>query len=261
MKTVQEWLRNADAEKVIQNYLWEHPVKLIHIRNTERTVTEILEDAKKNLRDLIQYLLTLHAASSEDGIFFASHEWEDQLPEVCAVLCMEKDLMEAELPQHYAWEMTPWEKIMGHRIADTRLTVENANEILAQILFDMTFFGMDHADWKARMDDIGQSLREGMDDISNGRTSPAEEVFARLRIKREEPDEVADELQRAIHRAELEFDQHCLKREARKVRELLLQEQNRAANESISSAEAEQPEMLEEYDIDQLNPRPNPYAR
>ncbi|MBQ6094459.1 MAG: hypothetical protein IJL09_03580, partial [Lachnospiraceae bacterium] len=129
------------------------------------------------------------------------------------------------------------------------------------ILFDMTFFGMDHADWKARMDDIGQSLREGMDDISNGRTSPAEEVFARLRIKREEPDEVADELQRAIHRAELEFDQHCLKREARKVRELLLQEQNRAANESISSAEAEQPEMLEEYDIDQLNPRPNPYAR
>ncbi len=102
MKTVQEWLRNADAEKVIQNYLWEHPIKLIHIRNPERTVTEILEDAKKNLRDLIQYLLTLHAASSEDGIFFASHEWEDQFPEVCAVLCINSaEAEQSEMLEEY----------------------------------------------------------------------------------------------------------------------------------------------------------------
>ena len=125
MKTVQEWLRNADAEKVIQNYLWEHPIKLIHIRNPERTVTEILEDARKNLRDLIQYLLTLHAASSEDGFFFASHEWEDQFPEVCAVLCMEKDILEVELPQHYLVQAFPDETKQSTTFATDARVMEN----------------------------------------------------------------------------------------------------------------------------------------
>lgn len=221
MKTVQDWLRESNVEELIGTFLYENPINPIMIEDKSRTVAEVIESAKENLRSLIQYLLSLDVTQSEDGVFFASKTRSNQHPEVCAVLSMRKDILESELPQDYAWDFTPWEELMGYGMAETKLTKDHADTVLAQILYDMTFFGMDHEEWKQRTAEIEESLRVSMEEVKAGKYHDAEEVFAEFGLHKDEPDEIADELNSKITLAELEYSRHCRKREAKNVRELL----------------------------------------
>ncbi len=157
----------------------------------------------------------------EDGVFFASKTRDGQHTEVCAVLSMRKDILESELPQDYAWNFTPWEELMGYGMAESKLTKDHADTVLAQILYEMTFFGMSHEAWKQRTAEIEESLRVSMDKVKAGEYHDAEEVFAGFGLTKDEPDEIADELISKITLAELEYNRHCRKREASKVRKLL----------------------------------------
>ena len=221
MKTVQDWLREANAEEVIGAFLCQNPMDPAMMEDKDRTVAEILDTAKTKLHSLIQYLLSLNVTRSDDGVFFASHTRETEYPEVCAVLSMRKEIMETELPQSYGWEFTPWEKLMGYVLADTKLTADHANTILSQILHGMTFFGLTREAWEGEIEKTKEALHEAEMDSESGKYYTAEEVFAEFHIPRDEPDEIAEELNRRITQAELEYNQHCLKREAAKVRKLL----------------------------------------
>ena len=221
MKTVQQWLRETNTEELIGTFLYENPINLITIEDKNRTVAELLETAKAKLRSLIQYLCALDVTQSKGGIFFASNAIEDGSPEVCAVLSMRNEILECELPQNYAWDFTPWEELMGYGLAETKLTKDHANTVLAQILYVMTFFGMDHETWKEQSAEVEESLEVSRKAVEAGEYKTAEEVFAEFGLPKDEPDEIADELSSKIIRAKMEYNQHCRKREAAKVRQLL----------------------------------------
>ncbi len=187
MKTVQDWLREANAEEVIGTFLCQNPINPAMIEDKDRTVAEILDTAKTKLRSLIQYLLSLNVTRSDDGVFFASHTRETEYPEVCAVLSMRKEIMETELPQSYGWEFTPWEKLMGYLLADTKLTADHANTILSQILHGMTFFGLTQEAWEGEIEKTKEALHEAEMDSESGKYYNAEEVFVEFHIPRCEP--------------------------------------------------------------------------
>lgn len=221
MKTVQQWLREANTEELIGTFLYENPINPSMIEDKNRTVAELLETAKAKLRSLIQYLCALDATQSKDGVFFASNAMEGSSQKVCAVLSMRNEILECELPQNYAWDLTPWEELMGYGLAETKLTKSHANTVLAQILYDMTFFGMDHETWKREATEVKECLEVSRKAAEAGEYKTAEEVFAEFGLPKDEPDEIADELSSKIIRAEMEYNQHCRKREAAKVRMLL----------------------------------------
>ena len=221
MKTVQAWLRETNATEIIDTYLVEYPIDFPMLEDKKRTVAEVLEAAKENLGRLIQYLSTMEADYSEDGIFYAVHVRENQFPKVQADLSMQDEICLNVLPEHYAWDFTPWEKVMGFRIADTKLTLDHMETVLAQILYGMTFCGSDHETWKREVTNIEESLRLAEEEAKTGKYVPAEEVFAEFGLPKDEPDEIADALSRKVNLAAWEYDQHCRKREAGKVRELL----------------------------------------
>ena len=191
------------------------------IEDKNRTVAELLETAKAKLRSLIQYLCALDATQSKDGVFFASNAMEGSSQKVCAVLSMRNEILECELPQNYAWDLTPWEELMGYGLAETKLTKDHANTVLAQILYDMTFFGMDYETWKREAAEVEESLEVSRKAAEAGEYRTAEEVFSEFGLPKDEPDEVADELSSNLIRAKMEYNQHCRKREAAKVRQLL----------------------------------------
>ena len=164
---------------------------------------------------------SMEADCSEDGIFYAVYVHENQFPKVRADLSRQDEILEKELPEHYAWDFIPWEKLTGFRIADTKLTLDHMETVLAQILYGMTFCGSDHETWKREVTNIEESLRLAEEEAKTGKYVPAEEVFAEFGLPKDEPDEIADALSRKVNLAEWEYDQHCRKREAGKVRELL----------------------------------------
>ena len=134
---------------------------------------------------------------------------------------MRNEILEGELPQNYARDFTPWEELMGYGLAETTLTKDHANTVLAQILYDMTFFGMDHETWKQQSAEVEESLEVSRKAVEAGEYKTAEEVFAEFGLPKDDPDEIADELSSNLIRAEMEYNQHCRKREAAKVRKLL----------------------------------------
>lgn len=221
MKTVQAWLRETNAAEIIDTYLVEYPIDFPMLEDKKRTVADVLETAKDNLSRLIQYLRTMEADCSEDSIFYAVHVRENQFPKVRADLSRQDEILEKELPGHYAWDFTPWEKLMVFRIADTKLTLDHMETVLAQILYGMTFCGSDHETWKREVTNIEESLRLAEEEAKTGKYVPAVEVFAEFGLPKDEPDEIADALIRKVNLAELEHAQHCRKREVGKVRELL----------------------------------------
>ena len=110
---------------------------------------------------------------------------------------------------------------MGYGLAETTLTKDHANTVLAHILYDMTFFGMDHETWKQQSAEVEESLEVSRKAVEAGEYKTAEEVFAEFGLPKDDPDEIADELSSNLIRAEMEYNQHCRKREAAKVRKLL----------------------------------------
>ena len=212
------------SPKIVKNNGSRHLKRVgcrLMIEDKNRTVAELLETAKEKLWSLIQYLCALDVTRSKDGVFFASNAMEGSSHKVCAVLSMRNEILECELPQNYAWDFTPWEELMGYGLAETKLTKDHANTVLAQILYDMMFFGMDHETWKREAAEIEESLGVSRKAVEAGEYRTAEEVFAEFGLPKDEPDEVADELSSKIMQAEIEYNQHCRKREAAKVRMLL----------------------------------------
>lgn len=224
MKTVQEWLRETDAEQIIATYLINHPIDFLMLHNKDATVALVFDAAKENLRGMIQHLLSLEAVPSEDDIFYAVRVIEGQNSRVNAELSRRDEILKDDLPEHYAWEFTDWRQVLGWRIAGTKLTLDHMDDVLADILFEMSFFGSDHERWKQRKAEIETSLDESMEEIRCGNCRSAEEVFAEFGLPSDEPDEVADELEHRILLVEMEYDLYFRKREASKVRKLLQDE-------------------------------------
>ena len=118
------------------------------IEDKNRTVAELLETAKAKLRSLIQYLCALDATQSKDGVFFASNAMEGSSHKVCAVLSMRNEILECELPQNYAWDLTPWEELMGYGLAETWIDSHPYLNLSAELeeYFDFSAYGGDLQD-------------------------------------------------------------------------------------------------------------------
>lgn len=68
MKTVQEWLRKLDTEKLIEEYLYIDPIQYDrHESYLNRTVGEIKHAYKECVRKYIERLRTISVAEPEDG--------------------------------------------------------------------------------------------------------------------------------------------------------------------------------------------------
>ena len=221
MKTVQEWLRKGNAEAMIDRYLMEYPIDFPMLENKERTVAEITEEVRENLRSLIHFLRSMKAVPTDRKIFFAVRARDGQHSKVKATLAHKDDLLKDDLPEHYAWDVTEWEQVLGYPVAETKLATDHIETVLTQVLHEMTFFGSDYPTWHQRKAEVEESLREAQRESENGVFYTTEEVFGKYGLPKDEPDEIADELSRKVVAAENEYNLYFRCREAARVREML----------------------------------------
>ena len=135
-------------------------------------------------------------------------------------MCYFEEVLASDEPEHYTCDLTDHAEVMGYLVADTPLTIDNIETVLAQILFETSFFGYD----QEGLPDVIESLKRSEEDIQAGRTYTAEEVWADLGLPPEEPDKEADELESKIIAAEYAYDLFCRRREEAKLRELFRRE-------------------------------------
>lgn len=225
MKTLQEWLKDIDAEDIISTFLVRYPIDFMLKTRRNQTIEQTINSEKNKLRQLIRTMLLMDAIRSEDCIFYAAPVFEHNRPIVKAAMSQRDEILAGDLPEDEGLEFIPWEQALGYQIADTKLTLDHMREILADILYGLSFFGFDQATCKENTDEAKEYLFIAEADVQSGRVHSAQEVLATLGLRKDEPDQTADELRSKIIGAEWEFNKYCRTREARYVRQILLREE------------------------------------
>lgn len=214
MKTVQEWLLAQDEDALIGCYFAKYPIDFYMLENKDVKVNEVLTVSKERLREFIRRLKAMETAKSDRDIFYAVKALDGGHVGIAVELSYREDILENDLPEHYSWMLTDHNKVMGYLIADTSLTLANIDSVLAEILYEMSFFGYT----QEALEEERKKLDESLKDIEEGRTYPADEVFARFGIAPEEKDERSDELRSMALAAEVKFGEYWRTREVLQIR-------------------------------------------
>ena len=214
MKTVQQWLREIDRQELVNTYQFLYPPEFWRLKNEEISVAEVYRRQAEFLNDFIDELLKL-TPSQEDTqmIFLATSAYKDGLPDEQALLIAVDELDENSLPESYGWMLTDREELVGYRIADSELTLDNICSILAQIIEESSFLGYSKDTFESERESLIQSLEQSKKDIEEGNVYSADEVWEHLGLKRENPDPKADELRAGVIRAEVEYNQYYRSKE------------------------------------------------
>lgn len=247
MKTIQEWLKEVDKEELIGTYIYNYPINIFDLgKKTEKyTVEEVKRKERRMIEEYIDRLINLEIETSDiknSYVVFAYKTFINDSEGVDFSIIYTKEILEKEITDDtiitcYSCILDEQKEIMGHLVADTNLTERNIYGLLAFILHEASWFGFSNE----HLEEEREKLEQSMKDIEEGncKTFSIEEVEKELGIIPEEKDEVAEELYRKVLRKISDFHLYGLRREARKVKENVVNELASLLDKKINKLENE----------------------
>ena len=215
MKTVQEYFREADADKLINYYVYKHPVKLEDIAHDNEKILDAKKRIRKRLQEYIERLRSVDIEAGEDGkeyILFVHKIQQDGVDEDTGSLVCQQELKEKGLEaETYSYVFDRQAKIMGFKVSDTAYTQKNLVELLADVMHEASFFGFEQQHLNEELQKLEASIKEV--EKRTATTYTMEEVWEHLGFEKEERDETADGLRHAITKAVVEYNQYQKKKE------------------------------------------------
>ena len=223
MKTVQEYFRKADADKLINYYLHKHPVKLEDITQDNEKILDAKNRIRKRLQEYIERLRSMDIEDGEDGkeyILFVHKMQQDGAEEDTASLVCRQELRDKGLEaETYSYVFDRQAKIMGFKVSDAAYTQKNLIELLTDVMYEASFFGFEQQHLDEELQKLEFSIKEFEEGTAT--TYTMEEVWEHFGFEKEERDETADELWHAITRAVVEYNQYQKKKELQALMESL----------------------------------------
>ena len=226
MKTVQEYLRIADRERLLDSLVYDEIYDsnlLFELKDL--TITEIQYAYKKDMNAFIDHLLTLKAEPTDHMILYLSNicpdiggkSYQDKSLNLIDLNEIRKDINASS----YAFDLTAWEKTLGYLVADTKLTQDYIDELLVQFLQEISFLGTDPNEHQKEVDKVFADIEESMKEIEEGRTLTSEEVFEKLRKERGRPIKEKDAVQERYEdeylTAKFKYNRYCNWRERSRI--------------------------------------------
>ena len=188
MRTVQELLKIADEEKLFRSF--DNRLAKHYFQNMPEDMTgkEYFDRRRKRFSDLYQRLTAIPIKEDEDGqhVLFAVPQLKDDLLgiEHSAELCKVEELLkDYRTAATYAYEFTEQEVIIGWFVAETDITLQHMYDLLTNILFEATFFGMEQEYLEEEMKKLEESAAEAKEMRAHPEkdtSRPADEVIEEM---------------------------------------------------------------------------------
>lgn len=236
MKTIQEYLRNCDRKEIINMYIYKYAFtsELINKKYENITCGEIIKKYKKILNDYIDKLISIkpNVDNKEKWILLSTHVYGEFNDNIQHLLIKKSDLLsndDLESLQSYAYNLSPFEDILGFYVADTYLTQYEINDLLVDFLYESSWTGFEQENLKQIVDDLEESIREIDKNKKDSKSLySVEEVFKELEEKHGFEPEKKDEKQERAYKEFLkslfEYEKECKNIELKKLKDLLLAE-------------------------------------
>ena len=229
MKTVREILKESDPQEIADILLRLHLNALFEQAEPEDTVADIRRLVGEWTKRIISNILNA-APQNEDPpfVFFAvpaavDASWWFGYGEIEAAMCEQSEILQDEPnPESYSWMDQTDAAIADSLFAETLLTAENRSEVLAHILWDLTWFGETDEERRRFYDGLENDADEPDDEEDEDDDFDWEAEWERFRAAREAR-RGAKEAKRkgAIDQAEHARYAYCFQREVRLVKALL----------------------------------------
>lgn len=146
MKTVQEVLRSINRDHLLSAYIdFDHP--LVYVMDDEPeteklTYGEIKENYKANFHDFLDWLCEAEPRPDEDGKTGIIFGYPTPDSDVRHDLVFVDELQRhGEKTFGPAYDMNDWVETLAYYVADTKYTHKNLCEVMAQVLYEMRFYG------------------------------------------------------------------------------------------------------------------------
>lgn len=194
MRTVQEYFREVNEERLIRYYLYKYPVKLDEISDETMTIKAAKELIWDKLRQYIERLRSMEIETVDEGeecILFYHKKIEKELPDDASSLVCVSELMEKkDEAEIYNYMFTSQAKILGFYVADTYQTQDNIIELLTDVMHTASFLGFEQEHLQEEIDKVTTEIEK----VESGNTKyhSVDELkdWLGLRKKRRDPAEV-----------------------------------------------------------------------
>ena len=227
MKTVQEYLRQADRERLLDAMAYDALSDTIMLLECKDMTVEQIQDAcRKQTNDLIQHLLSIEAVPSDHMVLYLMNasSFDRGFGQADKSLCL-IDLNEVRqdiYASSYAFDLTDWKETLGYLVAENKLTQDYMIDLLSQYLNELSFFGTDPEQHREKVEEVVSGLEQAVEEIkAGGHTIPAEKVFAELREKHGLPTDEKDDFQKQLRSeildAEMKYSRYCNWRERSRI--------------------------------------------
>lgn len=226
MRTVREILKESDSQEIADILLRLHLNTLFEQAEPEDTVADIRRLVGEWTKRIIFNILNAAPQKEESPFVFfavpaaANASFWLGYGEIEAAMCEQSEILQDEPnPEAYSWMDQTHADIADSLVAETLLTRENLNEVLADILWDLTWFG--------ETDEDRQSFFDGDEDEPDDEEDEDDDFdweaeWERFRAEQEaRRNEKEEELKRAVDKAEHARYAYCFQREVKLVKALL----------------------------------------
>jgi hypothetical protein len=265
MKTIQDYLKEADVERLVKEYFITYPIKYEEYLYKETEEDELIEykpsDVELNLsinqiraimeEDLTKYIhrmQTIEITPSENGeeaILFAYKYINDGVEDVTLSLVYKNEILEKGIESEtYAYEFCKQSEIMGFLVSEADLTQNNIYDLMVDVLFEASFFGYEEED----LDKERKKLEEAISEIKSGKcvATSMEELFGHEKKDKEE-DEIENKFYHEYMDASIKYGDYCQKKEMEVLRQLLLGKDKESLSDFVYYDDSKYKRLEQQY--------------
>ena len=209
MKTIQEHLKSANRERLIQGLTYDFlskPRNLLEL--SDCTVAKIMERYSKRIDLYIERLLRIDAIRSDTRVFYLFPNFRNTL---LLDLVDVKDIQEDINAPGLNYMFSKWQDSLGYLVAETKVNMNNLFSLLTKYLKESSFVGTDEDSKAGREEEIIKALKEELQVEKDGKSFIATEKYGAFRDENAFPflelDSLREELRDFIF---MDIDEHDL---------------------------------------------------
>lgn len=222
METVQMYLAQLDKERLAKTYYSR--IKPIENNSEEVSNHGYFYTHRNKIYEFIDKMVNTKITNQDkkNKAIIIAYKFFDRNDEgfldyyIQTNLVYEKDLKENKFQAStYAYEFKPQSEIAGFYIANTKYANDNIYDVLADILYEASFFGYDQED----KEKIETKINEAVEEIQNGTYSSKPINFDEERKKHGIP--AISKIEKGQIHMDIECNNYLYKVELKKVMDLL----------------------------------------
>ncbi len=189
MKTLQEYVKELDRERLIQEICWVDKIDFIMLENKDISVAEVFARQRGVVSSFLEAFEKIEPVKNDNGIFLACPS-DDPLERIWVFLIHADELGE-EKPVHYDVCFVDRNKLAGFLVAGTEYVQDHIYEVVADIIKEATFWGWSESAFIERRAEVKKELDAALKEVDEDKCRPISTIFESLGLppKKVDPEE------------------------------------------------------------------------